>query len=83
MVRTFEDKVNSAPLDEEWLDRLNEANERVQGELCCTRLSFRMIGLNSVSKHDYKSFFSHYFLLVYGLSYPGHRVFSYLLNFRF
>ena len=31
MVRTFEDKVNSAPLDEEWLDRLNEANERVQG----------------------------------------------------
>ena len=33
MVRTFEDKVNSAPLDEEWLDRLNEANERVQGEL--------------------------------------------------
>lgn len=30
MVRTFEDKVNSAPLDEEWLDRLNEANERVQ-----------------------------------------------------
>ena len=33
MVRTFEDKVNSAPLDEEWLDRLNEANERVQGVL--------------------------------------------------
>ena len=23
----------------------------------CTRLSFRMIGLNSVSEHDYKSFF--------------------------
>ena len=31
MVRTFEDQLNSAPLDEEWLDRLNEANERVQG----------------------------------------------------
>ena len=34
MVRTFEDQVNSAPLDEEWLDRLNEANERVQGINC-------------------------------------------------
>ena len=63
MVRTFEDKVNSAPLDEEWLDRLNEANERVQGELCCTRLSFRMIGLSFVSKHNYKTKIPHYILL--------------------
>ena len=31
MVRTFEDKLESAPLDEEWPDRLNEANESVQG----------------------------------------------------
>ena len=32
MVRTFEDKLESAPLDEEWPDRLNEANESVQGQ---------------------------------------------------
>ena len=31
MVSTFEDELKSAPLDREWLDRLNEANESVQG----------------------------------------------------